>query len=521
MPLNLQDDLDINTAPDKDPNCFISFNEMIAGAGALVLNSSGDSNVAGINFHDVHFGILQLNNSNTYTGGTRINGGKINVKKMDGLGTGPVTVDGFGTLSTEGTLANPLTIHSGTLFHCAWSGPIKLNGIANFISDCDLSGTLSGPGGFVMLGTNGTYLSMVPGGTITLHGSNTYTGPTTVFPGTLIVKKAAGLYNGDPTKWTPSNITIHKSATLRLNTGGPGEFTGAQVGTLLGNLTGSINGNGLMGGAVLCLDTSNAKEPVTVAADLTDSKGPGGGAFLFKKCGAGTIRFTGRNTYTGQMILEGGTLSVTSFNSFSKGKGTTSSSLGAPMDIEAAEIVIGDAGKDGDCALIYTGPGETTDRVMNLAGKKETLAIDQSGNGLLKLASTFIISGFGGDKTIMLKGDTAGKGELAGSIFNPHDRAGKATSSVTKSGTGTWTLSGHNTYTGATTVTQGTLSIASARSLGDRSVVHVSAGATLDLNFEGEIRIGMLYLDGKPQAPGKHGAATAPGYLHGKGILSY
>ena len=521
MPLNLQDDLDINTAPDKDPNCFISFNEMIAGAGALVLNSSGDSNVAGINFHDVHFGILQLNNSNTYTGGTRINGGKINVRKMDGLGTGPVTVDGFGTLSTEGTLANPLTIHSGTLFHCAWSGPIKLNGIANFISDCDLSGTLSGPGGFVMLGTNGTYLSMVPGGTITLHGSNTYTGPTTVFPGTLIVKKAAGLYNGDPTKWTPSNITIHKSATLRLNTGGPGEFTGAQVGTLLGNLTGSINGNGLMGGAVLCLDTSNAKEPVTVAADLTDSKGPGGGAFLFKKCGAGTIRFTGRNTYTGQMILEGGTLSVTSFNSFSKGKGTTSSSLGAPMDIEAAEIVIGDAGKDGDCALIYTGPGETTDRVMNLAGKKETLAIDQSGNGLLKLASTFIISGFGGDKTIMLKGDTAGKGELAGSIFNPHDRAGKATSSVTKSGTGTWTLSGHNTYTGATTVTQGTLSIASARSLGDRSEVHVSAGATLDLNFEGEIRIGMLYLDGKPQAPGKHGAATAPGYLHGKGILSY
>ena len=56
---------------------------------------------------------------------------------------------------------------------------------------------MSGAGGFTMLGNNGTYLSMVPGGTVTLQGTNTYTGPTTVFPGTLIVKKAAGLYNGD------------------------------------------------------------------------------------------------------------------------------------------------------------------------------------------------------------------------------------------------------------------------------------------------------------------------------------
>ena len=509
MPLNLQDDLDVNTSPDKDPNCFISFNEVISGSGSLVLNSSGDSNVAGINFHDVHFGILQINNSNTYSGGTRINGGKINVRKMDGLGTGPVTLDNFGTLSTDGVLANKLTIHSGTLFHCAWSGPIRLDSIANLISDCDISGPMSGGGGLTMLGTNGTYLSMVPGGTVTLHGANTYTGPTTVFPGALIVKKAVGLYNGDPMKWTPANITVHKAATLRLNVGGPAEFTGGQVGALLANLTGSVNQNGLMGGSVLCLDTTNAKEPVTVAAKIADSKGPGGGAFLLRKCGTGTMRFAGDNTYTGQTILEGGSLSVTSFNSYAKGKGTSASSLGAPLDIEAGEIVIGDAGKDGECSLIYTGPGETTDRVMNLAGKKETVTFDQSGSGLLKLSGSLVISGYGADKIIVLNGDTVGTGEIAGDITNPHDRAGKATTAVTKSGTGTWTISGANSQSGPTKVVGGVLVCAKSTALGS-GPLDIGTGAKVQLNFTGTCKIAALTIHGgTPLAAGTYGSAAS------------
>jgi autotransporter-associated beta strand protein len=519
VPLTLRGDLTVNTSRDKDPNCFISFNEVISGPCALILNSPGDPNVAGINFHDVHFGILQLNNRNTYSGGTFINGGKINVRKTGGLGTGTVTLDKFGTLSTDANLTNPVVINQGTLFHCALSGPVKLNGIANFIGNCSISGGMSGPGGFAMLGINGTYLSMVPGGTVTLLGPNTYTGPTTIFPGTLLVKKAAGLYNGDATKWTPENITIHKAATLRLNVGGPGEFTGGQVGTLIGNLTRAINHNGLTGGSSLTLDTANAREPITVSASLSDSKGPGGGAFIFRKCGAGAMRLSGDNTYTGRTILESGTLIVSSLNSFTKGKGRASSSMGAPIDIEAGELVIGDKGKDGDGALVYTGPGETSDRVMNLAGKNSTVTIDQSGNGLFKLTSTFVISGYGACKTIVLQGDTAGTGEIAGSICNPHDRAGNATTAVTKSGTGTWTLSGTNSYNGRTTVTKGTLSLANARSLGDKTEVHISDGATLALNFGGEVRVRNLYLDGKLQPAGTYGAANAPRFIKGTGAL--
>lgn len=526
VPVNLKGDLSVNLFPDKDPNCFISFNDVISGPHALILNSSGDPDVAGINFHDVHFGILQINHSNTYSGGTIINGGKINVRKADGLGTGPVALDNFGTLSSEGVLANPVTVNNGTLFHCTLSGPVTLNGTAGFIGDCEFSGGMSGAGGFTMFGTNGTYLSMVPGGTVTLHGANTYTGPTTVFPGTLVVKKAAGLYNGDAAKWTAANITLHQAATLRLNVGGPGEFTGEQVGTLLRNLTTSVNSNGLMGGSVLCLDTSNAINPVTVPADIPDSQGPGGGAFLIRKCGAGTLRLSGKNTYTGQTILAGGALSASSFNSFTKGKSKASSSLGVPTDIEAGEIVMGDEGKDGDCALIYTGTGETSDRGMNLAGKNSTVTFDQSGSGLLKFTSRFLISGYGANKTLVLKGDTAGTGELAGTITNPYDRAGKATTAVTKSGNGTWTLSGTNSYRGPTMVAGGVLVCAGAAALGS-GTLDISNGAKLHLNYTGARKITALTLNGGvAQAAGDYGSTASPAthkddtYFSGPGTVT-
>jgi autotransporter-associated beta strand protein len=520
VPVNLREDLMVTTAPDKDPNCFLSFNGIISGPHALILNSSGDPNVAGINFHDVHFGILQLNNSNTYSGGTLINGGKINVRKEDGLGTGTVTLDHFGTLSTESTIANPLVIQNGTLFHCSLGGSIKLNGTANLIGNCTISGGMSGAGGFILHGTNGTYLNMVPGGTVTLEGTNTYTGPTTVFPGTLVVKKAAGLYNGDSAKWTPANITIHKAATLRLHVGGPGEFSGEQLGKLLGNLCTAVHENGLMDGSFLSLDTASASAPVIVSANITDSKGPGGGSFRFTKCGAGVMKLAGNNTYTGRTVLENGTLSVSSLNSYTKGKGKPSSSLGAPMDIEAGEIVVGDEGKDRDCALVYTGSGETSDRVINLAGKNATVTFDQSGTGLFKLTSALLISGYGADKTVVLKGDTAGTGEIAGAIIDPHDRAGKAATSVVKSGSGTWTLSGANTHSGPTRVTQGTLSLSNAQSLGDSMEIDISAGAMLELNFKGEARVEKLLFDGKPQPAGRYDARSSPKFIQGTGVLT-
>ena len=523
-PVDLASDLAVNLIAGGGR---LTIAGLISGSGCLVYtggngNAGGDLN-GGPN---QHYSTLSINNpANTYSGGTIINGGTLRLAANTALGTGPLTLnDGAGLVPGPDNATTPLILNGGTIdaggVH--WNAPITLNGNTRIaghqVNLNQASGAMSGPGGFTQIGTWGAF-GRSNDGSIYLWGDNTYTGPTIVQQGTLYLRKATSLYHADSTQWTPANIIVKKAATLSLSVGGPGEFTGEQVGTLLRNLTTSINSNGLMAGSVICLDVTSTNEPVTVSTNISDSKGLDGGAFLVKKCGAGTLRLASKNTYTGQTILESGTLSVSSLNSFTEGMRKASSSLGTPMDIEAGEIVVGAEGKDGECVLIYTGKGETSDRVMNLAGKNSTVTFDQSGTGLLKLTSTFLISGHSAGKTIVLKGDTAGTGEIAGNIVDPHDRTGKATTAVTKSGSGTWVLSGTNTYTGPTTVKQGALSIASAHGLGDKTDVYVSEGAMLDLNFKGAMRVSKLYFDGTLQPAGTYGATNAPKYIKGHGVL--
>ncbi len=231
-----------------------------------------------------------------------------------------------------------------------------------------------------------------------------------------------------------------------------------------------------------------------------------------KKCGAGTLKLSGANTYSGQTIITGGALSIDSFNSVAKRK--AGSSLGAPKTDADAEIMM-----SGGCSLIYTGKGETTDRTLNLPGGRDTITLDQSGTGLLKLTSPLVLSGFAESKTIILTGSIAGTGELACNIDNVYDRAGRATTAITKTGPGAWTLSGTNSYTGPTTISKGTLVLASSESLGVNTDVDVFEGAILGLNFKGETRIRTLSFDGKVQPPGTYSAVNAAKYIRGAGIL--
>jgi autotransporter-associated beta strand protein len=53
--------------------------------------------------------------------------------------------------------------------------------------------------------------------------------------------------------------------------------------------------------------------------------------------------------------------------------------------------------------------------------------------------------------------------------------------SFSATGTGTWTLSGSNTYTGSTSVTSGQLTLAHGAALGATSALTVNSGATLGL----------------------------------------
>jgi autotransporter-associated beta strand protein len=512
-PIRLDADLTIDGIEADDTRVFLP--GLIAGTGALIKNGPHS--------------LFVSNATNTYVGGTVVNDGSVSFSSQ-GLGAGPVTVNSDGSVGIGGApVMNSLTANAGRVFSGGsgcWSGPVTLNGNTKVSAyEClefnNKEGGISGPGGFTQTGHRVDHGTR--SGTVKLFGRNTYTGVTRVEMGLLEVMSS--LYNNEPARWTPANIVVNGAAgELRLHVGGPGEFTAEQAGTMLRNITAGVNSNGLMAGGTFGLDTADATNAQELSVNIANSKGPGGGRIILKKCGGGTLKLSGASTYSGQTILEGGALSVASLNSVVKG--AVSSSLGAPTDGEGGEIAFGRDGRDGDCTLVYTGAGETTDRVMNFAGKRAIAAFDHSGRGLWKFTSTFVLSGYGADKTIVLKGDTSGTGEIAGKIFDPYDRAGKATTAVTKCGTGTWTLSGTNSFTGPTKVTGGVLGCTKATSLG-AGALDISTGAKLHLNFTGTQRIAALTFNGgAAQAAGSYGSTASPAtnkndtYFSGTGTVT-
>jgi autotransporter-associated beta strand protein len=101
---------------------------------------------------------------------------------------------------------------------------------------------------------------------------------------------------------------------------------------------------------------------------------------------------------------------------------------------------------------------------------------------------------------------------------------------VTKVGSGTWTLSGANTYTGDTNINAGTLLAGAANTLSSGSAVTVASGAVLDLNNNSQV-IGSLagagnvaFGSGSPLGTlttgGSNASTTFSGLLTGTGILT-
>ena len=471
--LDTAGELVVNNASNLTINSVIANN----GTGAVSLTKSGTGTL--------YIGSNSNTGINTHTGNTTINAGTVvyngpgtDTVRAGFLGTNNskiVTVNRGATLGLQGVAltGSQLIMNGGTLQsdfgggNPSWTGNVVLN--ADSFSDntgnggatTTITGNISGVGGLTRTSTPGT--AQVP---LVLNGTNTYTGPTIITTGTVQFPTPASLYNAAETDWTPAKITVGNGGSLRVNVGGGGQFTVTQVGTLITNLTTGVNNNGFKAGALIEIDTANAGATVqTVSTIIADSTGTGGGAVGLRKSGANTtLELTGTNTYSGPTLLEAayqtaGTLKVSSFNSVNGGTPPlANSSLGRPTTIANGTISIGKKTFSGG-TLLYTGGGETTDRVIDW-GNNGTLTLDQSGagTGLLKFTSPFVIAG--GTGTMVLQGSTTGSGELGGGIPST-----ATTMKLTKSGSGTWTLSGANLYTGVTTVSGGALVLANATAL--------------------------------------------------------
>ena len=355
------------------------------------------------------------------------------------VGTGTLTLNNNSTILSDGTartIANAISVVGDFTF----GGTLAGNGVT-------LSGTTTlGAGAHKLTVTSplnvstisgqltgGTNLTKDGAGTLVLSkNTNNYGGSTTVANGILQLG-AAGV--------------IPDASALIVNAGA--EFDVKAFAETVGSLAGGNPTTGGLitnSGAAVTLTTGGDNTSTTFAGVITAATAAN---LALTKIGTGIQTLSGANTYAGKTIIQNGAISVASINSVTGG--TASSNLGAPTTIANGTIDLGATTTTG--TLIYTGTGETTDRVLNLAGTTGGGTIDQSGTGNLKFTSTLTATG-AGIKTLTLQGSTAGTGEIAGVIVN---NSGTNTTAVTKLGTDTWKLSGLNTYTGTTTVNRGTL----------------------------------------------------------------
>jgi len=387
-------------------------------------------------------------------------GAAVSTDRLFSVGTSGGTIDASGTGAVNFT-------NTGSMGFNGQSGARTLILNGNNTGNNTLAAVIGDNGG-------ATSLIKLASSTWVLTGANTYTGSTRIDLGMLIVSSLA---NGG----VASNIGASSSAASNLILGlstfkymGDATSTdrlfsvGTSGGTIDASGTGAVNFtntgnmgfNGESGTRVLFLQGSNTGNN-TIAAIIGDN----GGATSIYKNGIGLWVLSGADTYTGINLINSGTLSVAQL-----ANGGSASNLGASTN-EATNLVLNGG------ALKYTGAVASTDRLFSVGTSGGTL--DASGAGAVNFSNTGSM-GFNsqsGARTLTLTGTNAGNNTLAAVIGDN----GGATSLV-KSGTGSWVLTGTNTYTGTTTISAGVLRVGNGGTSGTLGTGAVTDNAILVIN---------------------------------------
>jgi len=409
----------------------------------------------------------------------------VNFNNNSAFGSGKITIAGAGTnyvraYANNLNITNSVAINAGSTFRIAttnnslgnnvtWSGVMSGAGALRYdYSDVIyLTSTNSSFGGGFANASSGTaYLTKIG-----MAGENSSIGTN----GTILVGGTAAT---SPTtfRWT-----------------GSGNEVSDKLFQLVGNNGLDLRANGATDSSLTINGNINA---VTATSRTNIFSGYNGNTLtingLINEVAGGTNSLTVGQSSTGTVVL-GNTN-----NSFSGAVRITQSTAGQTTTLQTANIGnsgqfsalgksgiinIGSTNESAFTVLKYTGTGETTDKIINLSGTNATgqtvsggATLDQSGSGNLKFTSAMTSTSGTGAKKIYLTGSSAGTGEFAGAISD----FGANTNSLVKTGTGQWSLSGANTYTGATEVREGTLQISSGGSI--TSATTISNTATLLVN---------------------------------------
>ncbi len=243
---------------------------------------------------------LTLSGANSYTGPTTINSGTLSISSDANLGTAPSSATPGSIVINNGTLA---ITGSGTI-NASRGIALGTAGSAVLVppsTSVVYNGSFSGSGGLT-LSANDSLTS--GGGTLTLGGSSTYTGPTSVQIGTV----ALGTNNALPTTTALSLLTVLSAPTLDL----------AGFSQTVGSLTfgsGQVTNSNIFAASTL---TINNSETDTVSGPITSLYNGGLPQTILNltKSGSGVLTLAGSNTYAGTTTVNGGVLIATTSASF-------------------------------------------------------------------------------------------------------------------------------------------------------------------------------------------------------------
>ncbi|EAZ3073751.1 fibronectin-binding autotransporter adhesin ShdA [Salmonella enterica] len=431
-------------------------------------------------------GPLILSNTGNDYGDTEIDGGILAAKDAAALGTGDVTIAESATLAlSQGTLDNNVTgggqivksgndelivtgannysggttISGGTLTadhaDSLGSGDIDNSGVLQ-VGEGELENTLFGSGSLVKTGT----------GELTLSGDNTYSGGTTISDGTLTADHADSLGTG----------AVANSGVLQV---GEGELentlsgSGSLVKTGTGKLTlggdNSYSGGTTITGGTLTADHADSLGTGAIANSGVFKVGEGelkntlSGSGSLVKTGTGELTLSGDNSYSGGTTIIGGTL--TADHADSLGTGAVANS--GVLQVGEGEL---ENTLSGSGSLVKTGTGELTLSGDNTYSGGTTI----TGGTLMADHADSLGTGAIANSGVL----QVGEGELENML--------SGSGSLVKTGTGELTLSGDNSYSGATTITDGTLIAANVNALGSGNIDN---SGTLMLDAEGEFNL--------------------------------
>jgi autotransporter-associated beta strand protein len=374
-------------------------------------------------------GVVTMAGSNTYTGGTTVNAGTLKA----------------GSTTAFGSTAGTMTVNGGTLDLGSYSQTLGAVSIGN--SGGSITGTtgvLTGSGYTfnntvgnaatvsAILGGTGN-LSQTGSGTTTLSGANTYSGDTLVGVGTLRLTSTSALPSG-------TDITIKSGGTLDAAWSTSGS-------ALIGNV--SLGATGATGGTLA-----------------------GSGAALGDR---------GHFKLSGNLTVQGTSTSIISADLRIGDNLTKTFTIADTGDASGNDLLI--SGKlghyNGNTWGYMTKAGAGTLRItgtLELGG----ITVNTGKLALNNASGVGMLGWIGGP--VALTNNAEVELNITGANTATLDYGIAGTGSLTKVGTGTAVLNASSTYSGATTVSAGTLALTKDTALGTSAGgVTVDSGATLDL----------------------------------------